>query len=1837
LLVDPDDMTSLQNQDNSIQSRFSWVWIIILIGILAIGAYVRFIGLDWDDNHHLHPDERFMTMVTSSVSSVDSLRDYFDTNTSSLNPNNRGYGFYVYGTLPLFVVRYLGEWLDMTGYGEVYLVGRAASAVVDLLTVILVYLIGVRLFRKKLVGLLAAAFSALAVLQIQLSHYYTVDTFTTFFTTLAFYFAVLVMQSGVSLTNIKPPASTESLSKGESGDEERPISVGMESVDEIDLLATAWKQKLGGIFTEWRSLTPYILFGVALGLAVASKISAVPVAILLPAAVLIYYFKLPKQIQPEYRMILLRNLVVAAIVSLIVFRFFQPYAFSGPGIFGLKLNPKWLSTMQSLQAQTSGDVDFPPALQWANRPVWFSWENMVTWGLGLPLGLLAWAGFIWMGLKVIKGAWSKYSLIWVWTAIYFVWQSSSSNSSMRYQLIIYPMLGLIAAWAVSALWGHRFKNRKSPHLGRILALILGIGVLLSTFAWAFAFTRIYSRPMTRVAASEWIYQNIPGPINLQVTTLDGEFSQPLPTKLNKRISANEPMIIAFQPRRTGLLTEVNLSHVVDDQLMSQLKALQVIVTMEGQNASPLSKGILRDVFTAEGDPRGSQYSVQFETPLLVEKEELYYLSIDVAELGYLLRISGPMAIGINLRDGQIYQQALPEPMDSLKEGQSYQVTFKALQSGTLHQIYVPKIVDWEANPELKTLLISIAALADPGEILGSSEIQAKFIPATANSHGWIDPGGQAASFEFNPPITLEADTSYSLILSLIDGPGAVAIYGYRQANESTWDDVLPLGMYGYNPFDYNSGIYRTDLNFEMYWDDNQEKFDRFINNIEQADVIFITSNRQWGTTVRVPERYPLTTVYYRNLIGCPEDEDILWCYSVAEPGMFEGELGFELIKVFQSDPNLSDWRINTQFAEEAFTVYDHPKVMIFRKNFEDFDAERVRSILGKVDLNTVQHPTPGEVKTNPGNLQLPSDRLAKQRAGGTWSALFKRESILNQYPIVGLIVWYLAISLLGLIVYPTVRIALGGMNDRGYPFSRLIGLLMLAYLVWIFGSFEIPFTRMTILLALIVLLLINSGLYFLQRKSLAREWRDQRKTILIVEGLTLAFFLLFLFIRLGNPDLWHPYKGGEKPMDFSYFNAVLKSTNFPPYDPWFAGGYINYYYYGFVLAGVPAKALGIIPSIAYNFILPTFFSMLAMGAFSIGKNLASSRHTMLSSGVGGENGCPTDSALLKKISPKNWGVEAHSIYAGIVSAFSILIIGNLGTVRMIWRGFQRLSAPGGNIEDGNIFQRTMWLLKGLGEFISGSQFSYYPGDWYWIPSRAIPGEPITEFPFFSFLYADPHAHLFALPLTVLALGWGISILFRQWRWVASPTEMNHGERINGWLAWGVSFVLGGLILGAFRPINTWDMPTYLALGVVVVVFTALRYWEPSKNALPGSKIPWLGNNARKMIVAVLSAMILVGLAFLLYQPYAHWYGAGYTEIKLWDGAQTQLRDYITHWGVFLFIIISWMFWETRDWMAKTPLSSLNKLRPVLGWIQGGTLLLVGLVVALLVKGIVIGWVVLPIAAWAGLLILRPGQADGKRIILLWIGTALFLTIAVELIVLSGDIGRMNTVFKFYLQAWTLFALSAAAGLMWLIPAVMREWLPGWKVAWQIVLSTLVLGAAMFPITASVDKIRDRMAKDAPHTLDGMAYMDFASYADSDHELDLSQDYRAILWMQDNIEGSPVIVEANTPEYRWGSRFTIYTGLPGVVGWNWHQRQQRAITPSEWVTDRVDKIREFYTTDDQELTQKFLQRYDVRYIVLGQLERANYPGIGLEKFGQWDGELWKMVYQDGQTEIYEVLE
>jgi uncharacterized membrane protein len=259
------------------------------------------------------------------------------------------------------------------------------------------------------------------------------------------------------------------------------------------------------------------------------------------------------------------------------------------------------------------------------------------------------------------------------------------------------------------------------------------------------------------------------------------------------------------------------------------------------------------------------------------------------------------------------------------------------------------------------------------------------------------------------------------------------------------------------------------------------------------------------------------------------------------------------------------------------------------------------------------------------------------------------------------------------------------------------------------------------------------------------------------------------------------------------------------------------------------------------------------------------------------------------------------------------------------------------------------------------------------------------------------------------------------------------------------------------------------------------------------------------------------------------------------------------------------------------------------------------------------------------------------VVLFLFGTGLLITMMVEVIVVVGDIGRMNTVFKFYLQVWTLFAVGAATALGWLLQEI-PAWTPRWRAAWQISFVLLVTTAAMFTLLGTTAKIKDRMEPRAPHTLDGMAFMEYASFYELGQVMDLGQDYAAIRWMQENVPGSPVIVEANSGRlYSWFSRFTIYTGLPGVLGWDNHQRQQRALLPPDWVNQRLVEINQFYLTTDEQAARAFLQKYDVRFIVVGQLERINYPGAGLEKFSAFDGNLWRMVYQDRDTEIYQVLE
>ena len=1797
---------SQSNRNRKKQKNHRLLLSILFLYVLVAASYFRFSGLFWGENQYLHPDERFLVWVGSDISPVKNLSEYFNTAESSLNPHNRGHGFYVYGTLPMFLARYVVEGVfGHSGFDEMTQVGRALSSLADLVTVLLVYLVAKRLYDQR-VAVLAAAFSAAAVLQIQQSHFFTMDTFITMFSFLAFYFAVLVVTSGTK----------------EASSQEEQIEPDLDEENAYEIRSRSWVKD----FFFDPLFLPSLGFGIALGMAVASKLNAAPMALVLPAAMLIHVFAQPPEKRERRALQAIVYLMIAAFVSLLVFRIFQPYAFSGPGFFGVKPNPQWVQNITEQRAQSSRNVDFPPAMQWARRSIWFSFQNMVEWGLGLPLGIVAWAGFLWAGWRLFmdrrNGASSRIShaLIWGWTAFYFTWQSLQFNPTMRYELPIYPTLVIFAAWCIVALYDrgkaaikdYRQESAlddRSHRWVKPAAIVLGGAVLLATYAYAFAFSQIYARPITRVAASRWIYQNIPGPINLPIQTGTGVYNQIVPFPYNLRVSAQLPYSTIFTPKAAGKLSQIFLPDIRDDNPNHETRNLSLQIDSIPPTGSPLAQAKLSADLSPTEDGVGKAITLDLDQTIQLDPGKAYNLTISLSEDQPVSRFDSQVGLFFDASDGNAapFVQTVQSAQTTIYPYTPLVLDFQAQLDGTLSAVFL-------ANPP------GVTNIAEP-KFLGANLQYLDQNAETMYSDVTVQADPQARGFYVllsSPPPVVKGE-NYRLILTMEPQGGAIALNGLSLANEGEWDDGLPLRMDGNDGF---SGIYPVDLNFNMYWDDNPKKLERFTRIMDQADYIAISSNRQWGTLPRIPERFPMTTIYYRNLLGCPSQYSIEYCYRVAVPGKFHGNLGFELVQVFDSNPTIGPLSLNDQFAEEAFTVYDHPKVLIFKKT-ADYDPQKVENILGAVDFSQVIRLPPLKFESHPATLMLPEGRWAAQQQGGTWSELFNTQALQNRYPALGVLVWYLSVLLLGLVIYPVLHLALPGLADHGYPLARTAGLLVLSYLVWLAGSANIPFTRTTISIVICGLVLFGAWLAYKQRDELRREWRSNRRYYLIVEGVALGFFLAFLLVRMGNPDLWHPWKGGEKPMDFSYFNAVLKSTSFPPYDPWYAGGYLNYYYYGYVLVGVLVKWLGIVPSIAYNLILPTLFCLIALGAFSVAWNL-------------------TVKAKASRAKPENEAGPGDSETTGtayapaIAAAFGMAVLGNLGTVKMIYQGFQKIAAPGGLIDKGNLFDHLTWAAQGFLKNLSGVRLPYSIGDWYWLPSRIIPAqgeiEPITEFPYFTMLYADLHAHLIALPVTLLALAVIIAIVLGKARW----------KNMGGGVLW---FLLAGLAIGALRPTNTWDLPTYLALGLVGTVYAVWSNYRPDRELVDRRALrergSWLADiNPRllRLLATVGSAVALAGLSLFLYQPYVKWYALGYTQLDLWAGTHTPVDAYLLHWSLFLFVILPWMAWETRDWLAKTPLSSLRKLRPFLGLIEFCLALLLILTLALQFwRGVHIAWLVLPTAAWAGILILRPDQPDAKRIVLFLVGTSLVLTLMVELIVLHGDIGRMNTVFKFYLQVWTMLAVSAGAALGWLVPA-QDDWAPGWRWVWQIGFTLLVAGTALYTMMATMAKIDDRINNQAPHTLDGMAFMPHSQYTDEWGAMDLGQDYQAIRWMQENIKGSPVIVEANLRNlYRWGSRYTIYTGLPGVVGWEWHQQQQRAVNPGSWVTNRIMEIDNFYLTNDFSQAAAFLRKYNVQYIVVGQQERGHYPGPGLDKFVQLNGSLWQEVYRDRDTVIYKVNE
>jgi YYY domain-containing protein len=973
-----------------------------------------------------------------------------------------------------------------------------------------------------------------------------------------------------------------------------------------------------------------------------------------------------------------------------------------------------------------------------------------------------------------------------------------------------------------------------------------------------------------------------------------------------------------------------------------------------------------------------------------------------------------------------------------------------------------------------------------------------------------------------------------------------------------WDDALPLRL-------SQADARYKNVELTLYDQETPAKRDKLEAALDQTDYIILASRRLADSIPRLPERYPMATTYYRLLQS--------------------GQLGFDRVARFQVEPSLGPFGIDDSHAQEDFTVYDHPLVEIWRKR-PDYSSASVRDLLGAVPLDQVVNVRP--IDGGKGALlQTPGEEQAQVNAG-TWSSLFNREDVVNR---LSALVWLLVAEALALSSLPLLWRWLPFLPDRGFGISKIVGLASVGYVGWFVASLKLaPFERPLLLLSWALLLAISFAAAWPRRAALRTWLVNERRLIGVEEAVFLACFGLFLFIRAANPDLWHPAFGGEKPMNFAYLNAVTKSEYFPPYDPWFAGGIINYYYFGFVLIAALIKLTSVLPEIAFNLAEPTLFGALCLGAFSVAFGLS--------------------------LPARGRVGRATAYLAGAASVLLVGILGNLDAglqvLDQLWRiGGERAAQSGGIAR----------LAMGVLGVIQGARFP--PLD-FWRSTRFIGPEdagPIHEFPYFTFLYGDLHAHQIALPITVAVLAIGLNVV-----------RSLRADR--GRVPWP-SLVIGGVLVGMLRATNTWDFPPYAAIFGLCLVL----------GAAPGL----LRLERRSMQTLVVCALVFGLVTQLSFWPYLQRYQLFYNGVDP-VRARTALGQYLTIHGLFLFLGASLIAWYMVAALRRAQATRRERtlvaepgyygmLLPV-GFGMNAFASLPGAVAA---AGAVLGlgmwlagyptrgFLLFGIAA-AGAACIAQWRRENRALQAALFGVALFATLIPEFVALQGDVGRMNTVFKFYLQAWVLLSIAAAVAMGWLVRRSLREpLLRQARPFWVAVLALLVLAAVSYPLFASEAKVGLRFAQ-LPLSLDGMSFMDYAQYRDQEQDLNLPGDAKALRWMQDNIQGTPVVLEGRSPVYRWGSRVSIYTGLPTLLGWDVHQGQQRAGFTS-MLQERQRDVERAYASPNPQEALNVLRKYDVKWVVIGGLERAYYAPAGLAKFSQMPQ--LRLAYDADGVQIYGV--
>lgn len=731
-------------------------------------------------------------------------------------------------------------------------------------------------------------------------------------------------------------------------------------------------------------------------------------------------------------------------------------------------------------------------------------------------------------------------------------------------------------------------------------------------------------------------------------------------------------------------------------------------------------------------------------------------------------------------------------------------------------------------------------------------------------------------------------------------------------------------------------------------------------------------------------------------------------------------------------------------------------------------------------------------------------------------------SFLLQNDYLPFLQWWLTAAYIGIIFLPLTVLIFAGFHDKGYLFSKVIGIAVTGYLMWLLSSLHImKFTTVSCIISVILGLAINAVILVLMkhkklegicgRSSLSFP-KETFDIILAEEIFFFALFLLFTYIRGFKPEAY----GTEKFMDYGFMTSMMRSEYMPPQDFWFSGTKLNYYYVGQYMAVFLTKISGVSVKVGYNLALMMMGALAFILPYSLVYNITA-----------------------KFMDIKNKKYRFLPLISGLLGGTGVCIAGNMH------------------------YPVYKWLEPDIRKFfgIKASTKSY----WFPDATRFIGYNPSThdktihEFPCYSFVLGDLHAHVINIMFVLTVLG----ILFA---WLCARRARKDMSLPIWKEVLNPAVIMISFFIGLFHTTNFWDFPIYFVVSGAIILFTNMIVYNFRGKALG---------------VTALQGAFVICFSELICLPFTWNFEQISTNICLCV-AHTPLNQLIILWGLPFFVVIAFLcftignyFRGQKEETSSVHTSHVSRLAQYMMTLTDSDLFI-----------ITIG--------------------------LCAVGLVLIPEIIYVQDIYSGDYKRANTMFKLTYQAFIMFGICFGFVLTRLL--AYGETRRQKKAA--------VAGLILFSLSVCY-------VQNAVHSWYGNIFIaknyqglnctSFLQTTDS-----FKDDVGAIDWLNDNVKGTPVVLEANGDSYTDYERVSAMTGLPTVLGWRTHEWLWKGDT--RLLDARAADIQNIYTSTDKTVVQNLLKKYNVTYIYVGKLEQDKFASINhvlLKSLGQ-------MVYDSPVT-------